>query len=481
MNDIKAGVVFMTQFCSANSETFTGYIDYIDRDEATRKDKLSKYTLFKEYLEYMGNEEKTTGLFTADHDELDAKQKMELKKAYEMAQENGSIMWESIVSFDNRYLVELGAYDYKSRRLDDKRLKNALRKSMSVMLDKENLNNAIWSASIHYNTDNIHIHVATVEPVPMRERREYIRYEKEKKAGKWQYKKALNEESSRKEKVMITDCKGRPVRNMEYVGKFKETTIKAGKRVFIMELEENKELNKAINQLMRDKIIKGLDEDIFKEPDFRERIVSLYENLLEKGNRNLWKYNANIMEELRADIDEISDMYIQRFHKEDFTELHERLKERERQYAIIYGGRNSYAEKKTKELYSRLGNAILKGLRDYDRSIGGKENADMHNKKPGKNENRIIKRGIRLEDQKVIHMDLAEISIESLRKYEKRRKRLIKGQIDKSRALAEKNFNTAMRQMRRSMNNKYEMWRNELEYEELQWHIVKNHKEEMEM
>ena len=129
MNDIKAGMIFTTQFCSADSDAFTGYIDYIDRDEATRKDNLSKYTLFKGYLNYMGNEEKTTGLFTADQDGIDAKQKTELKKAYETAQGNGSLMWESIISFDNRYLVGLGAYDYKSGRLDDKRIKTAVRKS----------------------------------------------------------------------------------------------------------------------------------------------------------------------------------------------------------------------------------------------------------------------------------------------------------------------------------------------------------------
>lgn len=29
---------------------------------------------------------------------------------------------------------------------------------------------AVWSGAIHYNTDNIHIHIATVEPYPTRER-----------------------------------------------------------------------------------------------------------------------------------------------------------------------------------------------------------------------------------------------------------------------------------------------------------------------
>src|SRR5699024_12555630 len=32
------------------------------------------------------------------------------------------------------------------------------------------MDNALWSASVHYNTDNIHIHIATVETDPTRER-----------------------------------------------------------------------------------------------------------------------------------------------------------------------------------------------------------------------------------------------------------------------------------------------------------------------
>ena len=38
------------------------------------------------------------------------------------------------------------------------------------MLEKENLQNSVWSGAIHYNTDNIHIHVATVEPSPLRKK-----------------------------------------------------------------------------------------------------------------------------------------------------------------------------------------------------------------------------------------------------------------------------------------------------------------------
>lgn len=38
------------------------------------------------------------------------------------------------------------------------------------MLCNEHLEHAIWSGAIHYNTDNIHIHIAIVEEYPKREK-----------------------------------------------------------------------------------------------------------------------------------------------------------------------------------------------------------------------------------------------------------------------------------------------------------------------
>lgn len=38
------------------------------------------------------------------------------------------------------------------------------------IIKSEGLEHAVWSAGIHYNTDNLHVHIATVEPYPMREK-----------------------------------------------------------------------------------------------------------------------------------------------------------------------------------------------------------------------------------------------------------------------------------------------------------------------
>ena len=67
LGDIKAGVTLMQDFCRPKSEIFSGYIDYLDREEAQRNHAIQTFNLFNDY---MGNPEKSTGLFTNEKDNL---------------------------------------------------------------------------------------------------------------------------------------------------------------------------------------------------------------------------------------------------------------------------------------------------------------------------------------------------------------------------------------------------------------------------
>lgn len=55
---MKAGIVLVNKYCNINDRRFSGYINYIDRDEATRNDNMEKFNL---YQDYMDNPEKSTG------------------------------------------------------------------------------------------------------------------------------------------------------------------------------------------------------------------------------------------------------------------------------------------------------------------------------------------------------------------------------------------------------------------------------------
>lgn len=354
MGKIKAGVVVVTEFCRPNDNRFQGYIDYINRSKAVRNKNTAKYNL---YQDYMGNPNKTSGLFTSEKDNLSEDEKMQLKEIFEQAQSNESVMWQTVISFDNRWLKQNGIISENDDAIDEAKLKEVARGGVNRMLEAEKLDNAVWSGAIHFNTDNIHIHIATVEPVPMREKKEYTQYEYAYQNGKRIRKPILDEN-------------GNPLTKMEYKGRFKPKSIEKCKSYVVNELVNDKENNIKINQIIRDSIVKQKSEHPLVQD---EELVKLFEDLYQKMpdcNRNLWNYNNPIMASLRNDLDNISTSYLEKYHSEEFQELRERINTQEEVYKQAYGdSKKDYGKNKIKDLYTRLGNATLKELRKYDNEL----------------------------------------------------------------------------------------------------------------
>ena len=391
-----AGVVCVTRFCESGSGQFKSYVDYMDRDEAVRKDALPAYNLFEDYLDYVGDTRKMGGLFTKEKDSLEPDEKDQLKEVFAKAEENGSNMWQTVISFDNKYLAENGLYDSENDMLDAKRLMNVTRKAVTTMLEKEGLENAVWTASFHYNTDNIHIHIATVEPIPMREKRLYRQYERD---ADGKIKLMKNPDTGRYEKIPIKDADGNFVYKVGYKGAFKDSTLNGSggvKSVFVNEIEGNKEEVIAITKIMRDIVKDKRGRNLLEDIEFAERMTVLYNQLTNiedsKGNpvpRNMWNYNQNILSDIRPQIDDLSDFFIETYHKDSMSDLIGKLKEKEAGYRDSYGGDNSYTQNMLKkELYPRLGNAILAELKRFDKIIneaGGKiltdKNSEYYNPK----------------------------------------------------------------------------------------------------
>ena len=304
MADIKAGVICVTKFCRSNSEKFQKYIDYINREQAIRTEHSNEYNL---YADYMGNPEKTTGLFTSEKNNLNPEEKKLLKEQYSKAQENGSLMWQTVLSFDNRWLAKQGIYDLTTHILDEKKIYEATRKSVSKMLKSEGLENAVWSAAIHFNTDNIHVHIATVEPEPMRKKKEYIQYRTVEKDGK-------------RTREPVLDRKGQPIKKEEYVGRFKQKSIEVCKSVMVNEIIQDRENNLKINQIIRGSIIEQKKSQPFiKDKDFAKSFLKLYEKMPD-CDRKMWVYNSNKMFHLRPEIDQLTTDYIQKYHGKEFKE-----------------------------------------------------------------------------------------------------------------------------------------------------------------
>lgn len=434
-----ASIVVVTRFCESSGSSFNEYINYIDRDNATKRESLDKYNLFGDYIKYMENEEKTiqkhyeegtekvSSLFTKDKDNLSPEEKDNVKELFKKAQVNGSNMWQTVISFDNSYLTEIGIYDPRTQFLNEKVLTAAGRKAISSMLEKEGLQNAIWTASFHYNTDNIHIHVATVEPSPMREKKPFKEWERNEKGT---IKMQRNPETGRLEKIPLLDKDGNQVIRLKYKGKFKESSIKTLKKVLSSELDQDKESTIEITNMLRAIVNDKKEQQFFNNPNFQKKMNQIYDEIKKTGvERRYWNYNQKNFAHIKPKIDDLSNLFIETYHSDDFNKIIAKIEEKEGNYKKVYGGNNDYKKNKLYDkkdgLYTRLGNAILKEIQNFDRYQTNKYkefNFDQKN-------------------------------------------------INKGTVFNKYFFENAMRRLRRSMQNNYINWRNNIEHEKLEKEI----------
>lgn len=434
-----ASIVVVTRFCESSGSSFNEYINYIDRDNATKRESLDKYNLFGDYIKYMENEEKTiqkhyeegtekvSSLFTKDKDNLSPEEKDNVKELFKKAQVSGSNMWQTVISFDNSYLSEIGIYDPRTQFLNEKVLIAAGRKAISSMLEKEGLQNAIWTASFHYNTDNIHIHVATVEPSPMREKKTFKEWERNEK-GK--IKMQRNPETGRLEKIPLLDKDGNQVIRLKYKGKFKESSIKTLKKVLSSELDQDKESTIEITNMLRGIVNDKKEQQFFNNPNFQKKMKQIYDEIKKTGvERRYWNYNQKNFAHIKPKIDDLSNLFIETYHSDDFNKIIAKIEEKEGNYKKIYGGDNDYKKNKLYDkkdgLYTRLGNAILKEIQNYDRS-----QANIYKEIDSKQKN--------INNRRILNKYLVE---------------------------------NAMRRLRRSMQYNYTNWRNNIEHEKLEKEI----------
>ena len=322
------GVVLKTKFVTSDKKAFQDYVDYVDRDEA-KKEQNAHEKLFTLYQDYMDNPDKTSSLFTQQSNHLNDGEKKQLKKLFEKAQKNNSIMWQDVITFHNPWLQENGLYDARTHTVDEKKLMEITRESMKEMLKREKLNeSAIWSAAIHYNTGNIHIHIATVEPQPTRER-----------------------------------------------GKRKPKTLDAMKSTVVNQILNRGEQHQKINELIRKDMVGKKKQDSslrWKNRDIQPLFLQIYNHLPE--DKRQWQYSYRTLKPMKPFIDVLSQKYIEKYHRNEYQQLLGKLDKEVEELKKAYGeGKvdekryKDYKQTKIDDLYKRMGNAFLKEMKDYDK------------------------------------------------------------------------------------------------------------------
>lgn len=350
-----ASVIVKSKFAVSSSITFKNYVDYVDRESAKRKIDMKVPNMdFMNYQDYMDDDEKTTSLFTSYSDRLDESEKENLKKTFSIAQKNNSVLWQDVISFDNKWLEEHGIYHSKTHTIDEKKLKNVARLGMNEMLKKEGLDkSAIWSGAIHYNTDNIHIHIATVEPSPTRER-----------------------------------------------GKRKLKSLETMKSKVINNIMDRSQEQKLINDVIRNQIvnIKKNDNTLsFKNRSFKKDFLKIYHAL--PDDRKQWSYGYNSLSHVKPDLDKMTRDYIEKHHKKDFKILSKKLDEEVDVFKKTYGNSDKkryedYKKNKIDELYKRMGNAFLQEMKKYDKSLLSQSLKSKGNNGTQKNKRQLLKENI---------------------------------------------------------------------------------------
>lgn len=331
-------IVFKSKFITHSSKKFKSYIDYINREEAVRNNSFSRYSL---YNDYMGNPQKTTSIFTRFSSKLSEKEKIDLKNNFAKAQNNGSIMWQEVYSFDNNFLIKQGLYDPTINSLDEEKIKEAIRKSIDYSLEKTNIkDSAIWSGAIHYNTDNIHIHVAICEPNPTQNR-----------------------------------------------GKRTQKTLDDMKSKFINHLLDFDNEYKEINSILREDLAYSNKKSLLmKDIEMKKILNEIVKNL--PSDKRHWNYNYNTMSDARVHLDRLTDYYIKNYKSKEYKELIDKLNKHEKELEIIYGkgqeGKHldkfkDYKDNKIKELYTRMGNKTLNEIKEiYNEKYSIKNNSKVY-------------------------------------------------------------------------------------------------------
>lgn len=323
--NMKGAIVHSVRWVSPKSGKFKNYIKYIDRDEATRNYKFDEFSL---YNDYMGNPQKSGSLFTNEKDFMNKREIRELKNNFELAQRNKSMMWQDVFSFRNEWLIENGYLDPKSGVLDERKIRSAIRKSMSELYKEKGENELIWSASIHYNTKHIHVHVASVELKP------------------------------NKEELKLSNKKR---------GMRKLSTLKTMKSKFINDMRNRDEFYREIDVLARDNMIGSKKEyEFMKDRILREKMLKLLKHM--PKNKIEWNYER--AKEARPYLNAITKYYLENFCKEDYKKFKELLEWDKEEQIRIYGvpkDERKLKEEhyKEKDLYKRMGNTILKELKDF--------------------------------------------------------------------------------------------------------------------
>ncbi|MVX58373.1 hypothetical protein E5983_01725 [Streptococcus danieliae] len=348
-------VTFMLQYTEPTSR----YVDYMNRDEAVqltnelelenrmqgmellteseitkiRQDVPELQLNFEDYIGYMNRSyatgkqtEEVTAIFTQDTNHMQRSKVSELKEKLNQAYQNGSLLWQGVISFDNQFLAQEGLYDLATGQVDQQAIKAVVREALPKMIAREGLSDsAFWWANIHLNTDNIHVHFG------------------------------LSEVESNREQIFY-----RPRGRMEYKGNFSQKTMDRLKsEIFHGLIHENTRSNIIRKEQVLVNLKSQLLDQVFRDNQVR---TATEKNFLEQAYNHLplskkWRYGSNARDFAVSKF--FIDRYLDSYLKNDGRELYQEFLDETRQFLQVYQNVYSADENKSYEKLRQIdGNLV---------------------------------------------------------------------------------------------------------------------------
>ncbi len=350
-NKITPGVIFNNHFIYDWHIGTGDYSDYAQRDEAVTKEEniLPDYDSYSvlndpkilddqsksiheslkseyDYFNYMRNKEKSDGLFDATRDKLTTDEINQFREYEKISKKEGCPKYIGIASFDNDFLRENNLII--GDQINIPAIKNAARKGMNALINKSDkliASNCYWTAAIHTNTDNVHIHYQLLE-----------------------YHRLENRCKTRKDKDMIERSA------MESLISVMATSLNAN------------DLTKNLTEYERNILMKQV------KYNFSNSLAKIEELTEKLPNNRGWQYNRldkstqnQIDNCIRSIISENAELTQQ--YKNYLTKIEAVQNNSKRRY----GEGSHYTDYKETRLhgkdgfYSRVGNSFLKICKDY--------------------------------------------------------------------------------------------------------------------
>ena len=325
-SDLVPNVLFRAQYYTKDSKEYgfysskdssNDYLEYVNKGVNEGKTK--------DFLDYTGNPEKSSGAFSKEGI-LTYQERKEIRD--ELRNTNAQI-WSCLLSFEE----EFGKKRLKSWR----DAKDIIESEFPRFLRENNIkyDNVVWFAGLHENTDNRHIHICFFEKEPLR----VTSKSKERRYHEGTLKK-----------LSMENLKIRVEQRMSGI----EYDIKSSRNAIIGQTDGY--LNQVVNPKVEfDKTVK-------------KKLMELYRKM-PKGNHG---YESKQMDDIRDEIDEITTAFLMRGYKasceyvnllKHLSEADKRTKEICQKQRIPFES-HLLAQKFKKDLYRRIGNRILRYIRD---------------------------------------------------------------------------------------------------------------------